>query len=283
MSLLSKDTVQQQSMAAWNTWRDKWKRNCKINRHVPKDTLSSLVNSGKGKILVQVAMGASLTSDKISLLKKERERFDIACCDKAFGLLMAAGIVPDFCIIADASVSAEWQKGYDTSKTTLVANIACNPEWSVNWKGQVCFYANWDNIGSAKVLAPLADVYEVIPASSNVSNAQVVFASQILGYDYQLLVGFDYSWRRDGTYYAGGDSAKRHYMHHLDVVSQAGYLAMTSSNLYFSCFWLMQYLMKYPQIKVINCSEDGILGYVPRMPLQQALKSVSKKEKISWQ
>lgn len=279
--LLSKEEVHQQSMAAWNAWRTKWIRNCKVNRNVPHDKFASLLNRGEGKILVQAAFGASLRPN-LDGLKKERHRVDIACCDKAFGFLMQNGITPDYCIIADASVSSEWQLGFDTAQTVLVANIACNPDWTARWLGPVVFYANWDNIDSARVLAPIADCYEVIPASSNVSNAQVVFASQVLGYKYQLLLGFDYSWREDGDYYASGDNPKRHYMHHLDVVAPEGYIALTSSNLYFSCFWMMQYLMKFPQIKTINCS-DGILGYAPRLPFDRALDFCEKKGGVSWQ
>ncbi|MDI6756442.1 MAG: DUF115 domain-containing protein [Endomicrobiia bacterium] len=279
--LLSKEEVHNQSMAAWNTWRQKWIKNCRINKRVPHEALSSLLNRGKEKILAQAAFGASLRSN-IEHLKKYRDKFDLACCDKAFGFLMSHGITPDYCIIADASVSSEWQSGYDTSKTILVSNIAANPEWTVNWKGPIAFYVNWDNIDSAKVLAPIADCREVIAASSNVSNAQVVFASQILGYKYQLLLGYDYSWREDGDYYAGGDSPKRNYMHHLDIIAPEGYIALTSSNLYFSCFWLMQYLMRFPQVKAINCS-DGLLGYLPRMAFDKALDFCEKKGGVSWQ
>lgn len=276
---LNKEVVEQQSVAAWSTWKTKWMGNCRKTRQIPKSSMSSLLNKCKDKILIQAAFGASLAK-QIPFLKENRHKFQLMCCDKAFGFLMENGIVPDYCIIADASVSSEWIKGHDTSNTILIANIAANPEWTVRWKGEVVFYANWDNIGSAKTLSPLAEVFEVIPASSNVSNAQVVFASQVLNPSVQLLVGYDYSWRADGNYYASGDHQKRHLMHHMDVISPWGYLAQTSSNLSFSCLWLQQYLMKFPKVKIFNCSGEGILASVPTGDLEVMLKRYEKERHL---
>ena len=279
---LSKNDIHLQSMSAWRAWKSLWIKNCQVTKSLDKVSVKDFVGKGHGKILVQCAFGYSL-SQNINTIKKYRDKIDVMCCDKAFGYLMQNGIVPDYCIIADGSVGLEWIKDQDTSQTTLVANVAANPEWTTNWKGQRVFYVNWDNIGSAQILGKIADVYEVIPASSNVSNAQVVFASQVLDHDAQLLVGYDYSWASFGTYYAGEDSDKRYYMRHMDMVSPYGYLAMTSSNLVFSCRWIMQYLYKFSRTNVINCSEQGIMDLHKKDPLDKAIMEETYKTRRTVQ
>src|SRR3989304_2870938 len=128
MGFLKEGDTQQQSMAAWNTWRTKWLTNCAVNRDVPAVPLADLINEQRGKIMVQAAFGYSL-KEHLPLLLEHRERFSLLCCDKAFGFLMANGVIPDYCLIADASVTTEWIDAQDTSKTTLVANVAANPAW----------------------------------------------------------------------------------------------------------------------------------------------------------
>ena len=217
-----------------------------------------------------MAFGDSL-SDQIDLIKKYRASFKIMCCDKAFGYLMDHEIFPDYCMIADASVSDEWIKGHNTFETTLISNIAANPAWSSNWKGRRVFYTNWDNIQSGIKLGKAGNCYETIPASSNVSNSQVVMAAQVLNPKAQLLIGYDYSWNTDGKYYASEDTDKRHYMHHEDVITFDGKLAMTSTNLLFSCYWLTQYLQKFENTVVVNCSGRGILNLEKRMSLRKGI------------
>jgi len=268
--LLDQKDVRAQSENAWNTWKYKWLKNCAINKDLNRISLKTLVNECRDHILIQAAFGHSL-SLHLDTIKAYRGKVKVMCCDKAYGYLMDAGIVPDYCIIADASVTTDWQNGHDTSETTLFANIACNPEWTKEWKGRLVFYVNWDNIGTADRLAKAGNCYEAIPASSNVSNAQVVLASQVLNPTAQFLVGYDYSWEEGGNYYAAKDSEKRHYMHHSDVISFDGKLTQTSSNLMFSCYWLMQFLAKFSDRGVVNCSERGILGINRRMPFKDAL------------
>lgn len=276
MAILEQKDVQQQSMAAWNVWRVKWLDNCAKNKMLPKRSLKEMIDHAKGEILVHAAFGYSLALH-LDTLKAYRDRIKIFSCDKAFGYLKENGITPDYCIIADASVSPEWIKDQDTSETILFSNVAANPEWTYAWRGPLYLYVNYDNIGSADILGPAADCNEVIPASSNVSNAQVVLASQILNPAAHLLLGYDYSWEDDGLYYAGGDSVKRHYMHMMDAISPFGKLVKTSTNLDFSCKWLMQYLMKFQKLTVVNCSERGLLDLPKKMPLEQAIHHFARR------
>lgn len=278
--MLTQNDVHNQSVQAWETWKQKWIKNCNITKELKKVPITEMLNRAKDKILVQCAFGYSLSLN-LDELRKNQDKVEILCCDKAFGYLMENEITPTYCIIADASVGAEWMKEQDTSKTILFANVAANPEWTTAWKGPVSFFVNFDNIGTANILGKVAGVYDCIPASSNVSNAQIVLASQILNPRVQLLLGFDYSWSDDGKYYASGDSEKRHYMHHADVVSPYGYIARSSANLVFSRNWIMQFLMKFPAITAVNCSGAGYLDLEQKMPLGLAIKRYSVSHQVS--
>jgi len=270
---INSDEIQQQSMAAWNQWRDLWVKNAKLNSEVNKRSFFELLHKGKGKKLLQCAFGYSL-KENLEDIKLNRGMYDIYCCDKAFGLLKDNGITPEYCHVADAQVSADWIGKHDTSKTILIANIAANPAWTLEWKGPIYFYTNWDNIATADILGKIGNCFDVIPASSNVSNSQVVFASQVLDYDKQFLIGFDYSWEDDGAYYAGPGTCannKQYYMHHATVITSFGNLAKTSTNLIFSCKWLLSYILKFSKQKIINCSERGILTIPEMMSFREAL------------
>ena len=274
--LLSKDETQAQSNAAWGKWKYQWIDNAERNGRLDRILMKELINAGKDRKLIQAAFGYSL-SKNIKDIKERGPDYDVMCCDKAFGYLMANGIVPKYCVVADANVSLDWIDGADTSKTTLIANVASSHKWVKSWKGPLVLYTNWDNIGTARILGMAGKVYDTVPASSNVSNAQIVFASQVFNYDCQLLVGYDYSWDVDGKYYASKDSDKRYWMHMVDSVSPYGGVAKTSHNLMFSCKWMIQYLMKFKQTKVINCSEAGIMELPLRMPLKEAYQKLRGK------
>lgn len=269
--MLTSDEVQQQSMNAWKQWRIQWIKNAKINKNLKTDSFSNLLGIGKGKKLLQIANGYSLALN-LDEIKKHINDYDIYCCDKTFGYLIKNGIYPKYCHVADANVKFdEWGKGFDSSKTILISNIAAAPQWGLEWKGKKYYYTNWDNIGTAQVLGKAGNCFDVIPASSNVSNSQIVFSTQVIGYDKQLLVGFDYSWQDDGKYYATGNVDKQYYMNHASVNTIWGDIAFSSTNLIFSCRWLMSYISKFKKSVIINCSERGILNTFLSMSLKKGL------------
>ncbi len=101
------------------------------------------------------------------------------------------------------------------------------------------------------------------------------------GYDKIILLGFDYSWMPDGSYYAFDKTGngKHNYMRHIYTINRHGQMVFTSSNLLFSAQWLENY-MKVFQLPIVNCSTDGILGKVKARPLAEQLpykfKTVNK-------
>ena len=270
---LSYQDVKRQSQAVFKQFGEsKWipyaQDNVNAINQRPTDELK---NCGIGKVLVSVAMGASL-EDKIDALTKYRERFDLLCCDKAFGVLVERGITPDFVMLCDCNIPYDpWLKPYidKTAGVRLISTPYGNTDWTKKWKGPIYFYANRDAIESERHFIPiLGENVRTVPASSNVSNAQVVFMTgmdewnqtNFAGYERIYLVGYDYSWRPDGNYYAFHDpKPKRNYMATRTMLDRNGDIVLTSENLIFSARWLTQFVNSW-RLPVFNCSGRGIDG-----------------------
>lgn len=270
MSGLTEEEVRRQSEAAFGQWREIWESNCKYNAGIYKrdgHSHKDLLNHGMGRQLLCVATGHSLERE-IETVKKYRDRCDIACVDKSFGVLMDHGIKPDFVVIADANVSYEdWAERHieNTDGVTLIANVNANTSWTSNWKGKVIFYVNKDNIKTEEIYMQLSGCRELIPASSNVGNTVVVFFAQVCNYDRYLLLGYDYSWAPGENYYAFNDNDKRFWMRHMYAIGLDGNLAYTSTNLNFSARWLLEYVQKQVAFKkFFNCSGAGVVSIHPR-------------------
>jgi hypothetical protein len=269
MSLLDYKAVKKQSQEVFKNFEKKWMEHSRINSQLPFDHPHAYWNIGLGKSLVCVAMGASLEKD-IEALKQYRDRVDILCCDKAFGKLLDHGIKADYVMLADANISFDWIKPYvyQTEGVRLISTVYANPAWTKAWKGQRTFYMNKDAIQSERNFLPMwGDNMRVIPASSNVSNAMLVFMLgcddnlriNFAGYQNYFLTGFDYSWRSDGNYYAFNNPIpKRHYMNHRTFLDYNKDICHTSENLIFSAKWLMQYIETF-KLPVVNCSGRGLL------------------------
>lgn len=291
MALLDYKAVKKQSEAVYGQFADKWHKqsaeNAKLNYKHPNE----FWNIGLGKNLVICAMGASLERD-MPLLKQYRDRVDIMVCDKAFGKFIDAGITPDYVMLADANISYEmWLKPYieHTKNVKLISTVYANPEWTKNWKGPLTFYMNKDAIGTEKTFLPVwGDKMRIIPASSNVGNAMVVFMLgcddnqriNFAGYQNYYLTGFDYSWQADGNYYAFENPIpKRHYMNHRTLLDYKRNICHTSENLVFSAKWLMQYLEAFKP-PVVNCTEQGLLETQLRGSLAEILPKLTTDKSI---
>lgn len=268
--VLSGEQIRKQSEAVFAQFGEsKWLPYAKENAALIRRDANELINVGIGKVLVLVAMGASLEGE-IENLKKYRDRIDIACCDKAFAFLMERGITPDYVIICDTNIPYRWiEKWVDkTENVKLIATPYANIEWTKAWKGPRYFYINRDAIESEhKFLPIMGRKTRTIPAGSNVSNAMFVFFTGFdeknkanwSGYERYLLIGYDYSWRPDGNYYAFEDvRPKRFYMNHRTMLDYNMDIVFSSENLLFSAKWLYSYITSF-NVKVINCSGRGLL------------------------
>lgn len=263
--------VCEQSKAVYGQFGEKkWKPFSKENANHPlRRDPNELKHCGVGKILVSAGMGSSLES-QVDILKKYRNKYDLITCDKGFRALLEHGIKADYVMICDCNIL--WQKWApneaDTVGVKLISTPYGNVDWTRKWRGPIYFYLNRDAIKSEEIFADIIGTQtRMVPASSNVGNAQVVFmigvdeynTEPFAGYERIYLVGYDYSWPTDGNYYAWSNPIpKRHYMTSRTVVGIDGKLALTSENLVFSAKWLKQYIQAIGA-PVYNCTPSGLL------------------------
>ena len=283
--------IKQQSEAAYKQWSRRWKKHSKIHSSLDtKNSIQDFENVGIGKAIVCVANGYSF-EENLETLKKYQDKVDIMCCDKTLGHLIDNGIFPTYALVCDAKVNyrkymKKWEDKLD--KTTLFINVNANPQWSHagNWREKY-FFVNKDIIGSEKEFSELSGCPNVIPAGTNVSNAMLILLTlcdnnlkrNFFGYDKILLIGFDYSWKYGGKYYAfdeaGGGKVK--YMRHAYITTPSGECAYTSGNLAFSMNWIHEYIKVF-QLPVVQCGKDSILFFGKTHDLEEQIQYKYKTE-----
>jgi hypothetical protein len=282
--MLKEKEVLEQSRAAMSQWEPLWRQNATTNGKIFQKngrSFRELLFAGMGRSLVCIANGPSL-EENIETLIKYRSNVDVMCVDKCMCDLLSHGVKPNYVIIADAVVDYEkyaepWIN--ETKDITLLCNITANIKWPANWHGPIYFFVNKDNIQSEEIFMGLSGCRDLIPASSNVGNAQVVFATQVMGYDEYILLGYDYCWTDDTNYYSWHDSDKRWWMKHLHMVDGKGNLINSSTNLHFSARWMADYfnvLLSSQGVRVTNCSNRGLLN-LNFQPLEKKLKRVKRR------
>lgn len=267
---LEHDEVLEQSKRAYGAWCKLWRNNSKIVKTQVKEKLpmQMFMGQGLGKSVIVISLGPSLES-QIETIKKHQNKVDIACVDKAYGALCERGIIPDICLVADAQVNFEvYCEPYlkYTEKTLLLANVNSNPKWGLNWRGAKTYYVNKDNIESEKEFSEISGVPDMIPAGSNVSNALFIYLSNVIKYDHYYLVGYDFSWRIEGKFYAfahGNEKSgvKSVNLNQVRVMNQQMELVNCSENLWFSARWLESWIVKVVGVQNISNCSNGIMAY----------------------
>lgn len=265
-----------QSKSAMKQWAPQWRRHAEQHAKLaPHKPLSDFENIGIGKACVLVANGYSL-EENIDILRELQKNVDIMCCDKTLGHLINNGINPTYCLVADANVDYEkYMKPWEDKlqDTILFSGVISNPLWTHNgnWKSKY-FYVNFDAIRSELEFMAISKCNNMIPAGTNVSNAMLVMLTQssngkrqnFFGYDKYILLGFDFSWRHNGKYYAfdKDGQGKFYYMRHVYCKTNSGNMAYSSNNHLFSCRWLENYLRIF-KLPVVSASPETILQGIP--------------------
>lgn len=284
--------IRAQSEAAIKQWGEQWTLHC--NEH-KKDScvqndLNELALTGIGKVILLVANGYSF-EENIDIIKENQTACDILACDKTLGNLISNGIKPKYCLVCDANVDYErYLKPYENQldQTILLINVCANPEWSKNgnWNDKY-FFVNRDIIDSHVGFSKLSSCKNFIPAGTNVSNAMLIMLTQcdnggkknFFGYDKYILIGYDYSWRHGGKYYAFSEEGdgKADYMKHHYCCTHDGDWAYTSGNLSFSASWLEKYISTF-RLPVVNGSKKTILGQTKFADLKEQMLYTFKHE-----
>lgn len=270
--MLDTKAIINQSKNAYSQWAKQWREHAKINSQYEMKPLTDFENTGVGKAVLCIANGFSF-EENLETIKKYQGNVDILACDKTLGHCLDNGIIPTYLVLCDANVSYElyMEKWKDQLQNTILfSNVCANPKWTENgnWKDKY-FFVNMDVIDSHVEFSKLSGCNNQIPAATNVSNAMVVFLTQsdnngrrnFFGYDKILLIGFDYSWRYGGKYYAfdPDGSGKNNYMRHMNLIDFNGNLAYTSNNLAFSAKWLEKYLTAF-NLPVVQCTKNTVLS-----------------------
>lgn len=281
--------VQKQSKLAFDRWKPLWDENCDKNKTKIITSHKNLLNKYRGKKGVLFAYGPSFKQNIKDLQKMGIHKdsdYVIGCVDKAFKPMVEAGIWPDYCLIADGTVSDKWIENVNPEaikKSFLISNVYASPKWSDLWikhsgKSSVFWYLNKDNLnininsvcGTADYFGGKTDYYEVIPAASNVGNSLVVFSRQILGIKEFYLCAYDYCWYSKGNYYGVIDDDKKYLIGHFRTLDINNEMVWSSTNMDFSCRWLETYIMESKVTRgcvYYNSTDAGILKNCDRQKL----------------
>ncbi len=268
----SESQIMAQSKAAYGQWAVQWREHATWHSKYKMKSLIDFENIGIGKAVLCIANGYSF-EENLATIQELQGNVDIICCDKTLGHCIDNGIKPTYCLVADANVNYEkyldpWKDKVDD--IILFISVCGNPQWTegIKWKDKY-FYTNKDIIKSEVEFAKLSGCPNCIPAATNVSNAMIVFLTQsddrgrnnLFGYDKILTIGFDYSWRPDGKYYAFDETGngKANYMRHIYCTTNNGTLAYTSGNLAFSAEWLTKYVKAF-KLPVVQCSRESVFA-----------------------
>jgi hypothetical protein len=266
------DEVLSHSKRAFEMWKDLWIKNCNLNRHKIKTSLKQILGIYRDKKTFLFAYGPSFLKNIEEF--KQSEYFGspdcvIGCVDKAFRPLVEHGVQPDYVLVADGTVKAEWFEGVSdeaVKRAFLITNVYASPVWSDHWAkvagaNRIFWYLNKDNMKTEEFFSKIAGYNEIIEAASNVGNGLVVFSAKILGSKKIHLLAFDYSWD-DGLYYGAVDHKKKNYIGQLNRVDHNNKIVKASVNMEFSAGWLDHYI-KYASVnygtEIFNCTGAGIV------------------------
>jgi hypothetical protein len=266
----SKDQIVIQTAAAYKQWAPQWREQAKEHAKFKMKSLIDFENIGIGKSVLCIANGYTF-EENLETIKANQGTCDILVCDKTLGHCLDNGIKPTYCLVCDANVDFDkYLAKYkdQVQDIILFINVCANPRWSTEakWK-DMYFFVNKDVAQHELEFMKLSGCPNAIPAATNVSNAMVVLLTQsdnsgrnnFFGYDKILLIGYDYSWRLNGKYYAFDETGagKTNYMRHLFIENANGTMAYSSGNLAFSAEWLQQYVRTF-QLPVYQCTKETI-------------------------
>lgn len=291
---MNPDQIRRQSESAYKQWCEQWRKQAVENGKHEQHSFEDFRDSGFGKAALCVANGYSF-EENIETIKKHKDNVDIICCDKTMGHLLDNGITPKIVVVCDANVDYERYMHKYADKlhnTYLFMNICGNPKWADNgnWKKKF-FFVNKDVLQSEEEFSKLSGCKNIIIAGTNVSNAMIILLTQcenqqrnnFFGYDKIILIGFDYSWKLHGNYYAFDKDAagKDKYMAQMFFYADDGTPIYSSGNLFFSKKWIQEYIHTF-HLPVVQCGKHSLLqiGTAKDLAYQMSYTGDRPKAKI---
>lgn len=193
---------------------DTWAKNCSANRARVREQVDALWLAGNAKKGVLIAAGPSLRESLDELRALDRATHELVAVDMALEGLLAAGIVPDFVIAADANpVIGDLLEDASIERPELpllLADVA-DPSVADRWKGPVFWYGLLNQHKDPKTGEFMEKVHERLSGVSarlapggNVSSLGLSFLVSVRACAKVLLYGHDFCWPADGPFYAPG-------------------------------------------------------------------------------
>ncbi|MFA6451741.1 MAG: 6-hydroxymethylpterin diphosphokinase MptE-like protein [bacterium] len=206
---------------------------------------------------IVIGAGPSL-SRNAGQLAGAQKRYPLFCCDRANKKVFdAAGVVPHFTIVADASDKvAEFFEGYDTGRTTLIAATYVSPQvLKLPWREKVFFNMTDVDKGYESAALNLTDRrITAIPGGVIVGNIAFLIA-KIAGCNPITFIGNDLSMSEPSSS-PGEISYENIDASGNKIYSLPGFLAGLE--------WLLTFLRIDKDaasgiLKVYNSTESGIM------------------------
>lgn len=208
----------------------------------------------------------------------------IICVDRAYKMLLARGIEPDFVISVDChyDLIAEMLTDPASERHTLILNSCADPEVAKNWKGRIFWY-NMVHPGvqfTDKILPALFPEFGGIMNAGCVGNTATLFADY-LGCSPLVFVGQDYAYtgkRMHATQYRRAPDGAFEPIredHATKLEARSGKVEVDGETTYFPFIGYRDTAYGFIEsqgLNVINATEGGILNKLPRRSLSAAIE-----------
>lgn len=213
----------------------------------------------------------------------------IICADRAYRMLRARKIEPDFVISTDChyDLIANMLSAPGNERHRLILNTCSDPAICKAWKGQI-FWFNMKHPGvqfTDKILPALFPAFHTLENAGCVGNSSVVMADQ-MGLSPIILVGQDFAYT-NGRMHAQefeilpDESARPLEANHAESFEKrTGKVTVDGETTYVPFLNFrdtINALRNKRGLNIVNCTEGGILNDLPALPLSQMVGQLRVK------
>ena len=215
----------------------------------------------------------------------------IIVADKAYKMLRARGIEPDFVISVDChyDLVAAMLDCPGTERHRLILNSCADPKIAKAWKGPI-FYYNMKHPGvqfTDKILPALFPEMHSLPNAGNVGNTSIHFA-EYCGLSPVVLVGQDFGYtggKMHAQRFEWNDVFPGRWLaieedHAALMEKRSGKVEVNDVVTYAAFIQYMNTtyaLRSHYKIDVVNCTEGGILRDLPCSTLREMKDMILRK------
>lgn len=211
----------------------------------------------------------------------------IICADRAYKMLLARGVEPDFVVSVDChyDLVAEMLDHPWNHRHRLILNTAADPKICKIWKGDIYwFLMRHPGVQFMdKILPALFPKFEGLENVGCVGNTSVIFSAH-MGAGPSVLVGQDYGYT-GGKMHAkrfnfdeNGNALDEIKDDHAKMLKErTGKVSVNGVTTYLPFKGYLRALYAIAKIRgitIVNCTEGGIITNLPRAPLSKVIKEM---------